>query len=364
MALIDPNQPGFGLDQPDFGLDQPAFDPEAFLNSLTSLDANVSSNASNDFEHYQIPELLCSFDEFFASIPLDDLDQSGFGQSSSATSVNCFTQPLSSNIPAQAPYRQMPYDPSIGIAYTSEDTDASKVRSWENLISQANLVNAGVPPSTPQIMEEETASQGLQTMDSPDSLFNSPGTQSVASVESVEIVETPSPTSSTPCPPRAPAATTAPSNAATNVIASAIPSPNPRAVQLPRALTNQKGYAQHVSPFAPVATIAPPISSMNSRELENARARIQTLARERNYYQRNLRKATNIDPKSGKTSLQLLQAENVNLRRANSKQSQEIQRMKNEAEAAKVSYATLAEYYNDSLKQLHKAELELEQLRK
>lgn len=103
---------------------------------------------------------------------------------------------------------------------------------------------------------------------------------------------------------------------------------------------------------------------MNSRELENARARIQTLARERNYYQRNLRKATNIDPKSGKTSLQLLQAENVNLRRANSKQSQEIQRMKNEAEAAKVSYATLAEYYNDSLKQLHKAELELEQLRK
>lgn len=213
MALIDPNQPGFGLDQP-------AFDPEAFLNSLTSLDANVSSNASNDFEHYQIPELLCSFDEFFASIPLDDLDQSGFGQSSSATSVNCFTQPLSSNIPAQAPYRQMPYDPSIGIAYTSEDTDASKVRSWENLISQANLVNAGVPPSTPQIMEEETASQGLQTMDSPDSLFNSPGTQSVASVESVEIVETPSPTSSTPCPPRAPAATTAPSNAATNVIVS------------------------------------------------------------------------------------------------------------------------------------------------
>lgn len=139
----------------------------------------------------------------------------------------------------------------------------------------------------------------------------------------------------------------------------------PRTVQLPRALTNQKGYAQHVSPFAPVATIAPPPpSAPNSRELENARSRIQSLSKERNYYQRSLRKATTIDPKTGKTSLQLLQAENVALRRVNAKQSQENGNLKKEIEETRKSYASLVEHYNNNIKQLHKARLELQQLRK
>ncbi|KAJ6142790.1 hypothetical protein N7471_002243 [Penicillium samsonianum] len=384
MAPIDPNQPAFGLGQP-------AFDSQAFLNGLANLDTDGPFNAANGFNHYENPELMCSFDEFFASIPLDDLDQSGFDQPSSTTSVNRSpqpistrpvkrsaqpistrpvkrsaqpssttpvnrsTQPVSNNLPVHAPYRQMTYDPSIGIAYTPEDTDADKVRKWENLIAQANLANAGVPPSAPRPIEEETVGQSPQAVDSPNSLFESPRSPSV------EIVETPSTAPSTPPPPQAPPATMAPSNAATNVNASAIP----RTVQLPRALTNQKGYAQHVSPFAPVATIAPPPpSAPNSRELENARSRIQSLSKERNYYQRSLRKATTIDPKTGKTSLQLLQAENVALRRVNAKQSQENGNLKKEIEETRKSYASLVEHYNNNIKQLHKARLELQQLRK
>ena len=208
MALIDPKKS-------DFGLDQPAFDPEAFLEGLASLDdANESSNASDGFEYDKTPGLLFSFDEILNGIPLNDLNQPDFSQSSSATPVNCFTQLVSNSIPAQAPYSQMPYNPSIGIAYPPEDTDANNVRTWENLIAQTNFANAGVRPSAPQIMGEETVRQGFHAVDSPDSLFDS------SESESVEIFETPSPSLSTPCPLRAPATTTAPSNAATKVIVS------------------------------------------------------------------------------------------------------------------------------------------------
>ncbi|KGO66961.1 hypothetical protein PITC_038410 [Penicillium italicum] len=346
MEPIDPNQPPSGLGQP-------AFDPQAFFNGLANLDAEGPFNASDGFNNYDVPELLGSFDEYYASIDLDRLDQSGFDQPSSATPLNHSAQAVPNNLPAHAPYSQMTYDPSIGIAYTPEDSDADKIRKWENLIAQANLANAGVPTSAPQPIEEEPVGQSNQAVDSPSSLFESPHSPSV------DALGTPSTTPSTPSPPQPPAATMAPSKAATNVTASSIP----RTVQLPQALTSHKGHAQHVSPFAPVATISPPVPrAPNSRELENARSRIQTLSRERNYYQRCLRKATAVDPKTGKTTLQTLQAENAALRRANAKQLKEIENLKQEVGGTWNSYNSLVENYNINIKQLHRAQFELRQL--
>ncbi|EKV15403.1 hypothetical protein Pdw03_1455 [Penicillium digitatum] len=341
--------------QPSSGLDQLNFDSQAFFNGLANLDAEGTFNASNDFNSYEIPELLGSFDECYAGVILDGLNQSDFGQPSSTTPVNHSAQAVSNNLPIHAPYRRTTYDPSIGIAYTPEDTDADKVRKWENLIAQANFANAIVPPSASRPVEEETVGQPAQDMESPNSLFESPRSSSV------DALGTPSTTPSTPSPPQHTAATVAPSNAPTNVIASAIP----HTVRLPRALTSHKGYAQHVSPFAPVATISPPVpATPSSRELENARSRIQSLAKERNYYQRCLRKATAIDPKTGKTSLQLLHAENMALRRANAKQLKENENLKQEIEGARMSYASLVENYNSNIKQLHRAQFELRHLGK
>ncbi|KAJ5589319.1 hypothetical protein N7537_011997 [Penicillium hordei] len=355
MATIDSNNPAFGFDQP-------AFDSQAFLNGL-GLDSDTPFNASNGFNQYEMPpELLKSFDECIASLPPDGLDQEfSFDQPISTTPVNCSAQSVTHNLPVHAPYSQVSYDTSIGIPYTPEDDDADKVRKWENLIAHANLANAGMPPSAPQPIQEETVGRKPQSVDSPNSLFESPGSSS-AEASSVEIVATPSATPSTPSPPQAPAATMPPSNTAANVTANAIPRAIPRAVKLPRALTNPKGYAQHVSPFAPIATInPPPDSASNSRELENARSRIQSLAKERNYYQRSLRKATAIDPKTGKTSLQLLQAQNASLRRVNASQLQENESLKQQIEEARKSYASLVENYNSNIKQLHRARLELQQ---
>ncbi|KAJ6190274.1 hypothetical protein N7519_000295 [Penicillium mononematosum] len=346
MAPIDPNHAAFGLDQP-------AFDDQAFLNGLANLDVDGPFNASNGFNYEENPDLMKSFDEYFASIPLDNLDMPGLDQPISATPANCSAQPVSNNIPAHAPHMQMTYDPSIGVAYTPEDTDADKIRKWENLIAQANLADAGVPPSAPEPIAGETVEQGTQVADSPNSLFDSPRSPSV------EMIGTPSPTPPTPSPPQPPAATMATSNAAPNVTANTTHS-----VQLPRALTNQKGYVQHVSPFAPVATIAPPTSSTaNSRELENARLRIQSLAKERSFYQRNLRKATAIDPKTGKTSLQKLQAENLSLRRTNANQARKLQDMNEEVNKEKSKFAALGAQYNEVAKRLHKAMVELRELK-
>ncbi|CAG8885968.1 unnamed protein product [Penicillium egyptiacum] len=346
MDAIDSNHPAFGFDQP-------AFDSQAFLNGLANLDAEGPFNASNGFSYQGNPDLMSSFDEYFANLPLDNLDGSGLGQPNSATPANYSAQSAPSPLPAHAPNGEMTYDPSIGIAYTPEDTDADKVRKWENLIAQANLANAGVPPSAPEPIAGETVAHNAQVVDSPNSLFGSPRSPSV------EIIGTPCPTPPTPSPPRLPTATIATSNAATNVTAKAT-----HAVRLPRALTNQKGYAQHVSPFAPVATIAPPApSAPSSRELENARLRIQSLAKERSFYQRTLRKATNIDPKTGKTSLQMLQAENVSLRRVNANQAQKLQEVKEEVKHQKSQFAALGEKYNVVAKQLHKTMLELRELK-
>ncbi|KAJ5859712.1 hypothetical protein N7534_004989 [Penicillium rubens] len=346
MGSIDPNHAAFGLDQP-------AFDEQAFLNGLANLDADGPFNASNGFNYEGNPDLMKSFDEYFASIPLDNLDMPGLDQPMSATPANCSAQPVSSNLPAHAPHMQMAYDPSIGVAYTPEDTDADKVRKWENLIAQANLANAGVPPSAPEPIAGETVEQDTQVPDSPNSLFDSPRSPSV------EIIRTPSPTPPTPSPPQPPATTVATFSAAPNATANAA-----RAVQLPRALTSQKGYVQHVSPFAPVATISPPASSVaDSRELENARLRIQSLAKERSFYQRNLRKATAIDPKTGKTNLQKLQAENLSLRRTNASQAQKLQDMKGEINKEKSKFAALGAQYNEVAKRLHKAMVELHELK-
>ncbi|KGO38608.1 hypothetical protein PEX2_074680 [Penicillium expansum] len=347
MDPIDPNEPPSGLDQP-------AFDSQAFFNGLANLDAEGPFNGSNDF-NYEVPELLGSFDEYYASIDLDALDQSGFDQPRLTTPINPSVRAVSNNLPAHAPYSQMTYDPLIGIAYTPVDTEADKIRKWENLIAHANLASAGVPPSAPQSIEEELVEQNPPAVDSPNSLFESPRSPSV------DALGTPSTTPSTPSPPQPPAATMASSNPAKNLTASTIP----RTVHLPRALTSHKGYAQHVSPFAPVATISPPVhSAPNSRELENARSRIQILSRERNYYQRCLRKATAIDPKTGKTSLQLLQAENAALRRVNAKQVKENESLKREIEGTRKSYASLVDNYNSNIKQLHRAQFELRQLGK
>ncbi|KAJ5951261.1 uncharacterized protein N7479_009674 [Penicillium vulpinum] len=286
-------------------------------------------------------------------------DMNSFNKPNSTTPVNRSAQPVSNNVPMHAPYRQVPYDPSVGIAYSPEDTDADKVQKWENLIAQANLANAGVSACTPQIIEEDTVEEGPQDVDSPNSLFDSPHPSPDPSP--VEIVDTPSPTPPTPSPPQALAATMTSSKAATNVTANTFP----RTVQLPRALTNQKGYAQHVSPFAPVATLAPPSASTpTSRQLEAARERIQSLSKERNLYQRNLRKATIIDPKTGKTSLQMLQTENTSLRRTNARQSRENDKLKQELQATNKSFTALVDRYNHTIKQLHKAQLDLKQLGK
>lgn len=365
MGSIDPNHAAFGLDQP-------AFDEQAFLNGLANLDADGPFNASNGFNYEGNPDLMKSFDEYFASIPLDNLDMPGLDQPMSATPANCSAQPVSNNLPVHAPHMQMAYDPSIGVAYTPEDTDADKVRKWENLIAQANLANAGVPPSAPEPIAGETVEQDTQVPDSPNSLFDSPRSPSV------EIIRTPSPTPPTPSPPQPPAATVATFSAAPNATvspfsdkvvlgkcANCVQQANAaRAVQLPRALTSQKGYVQHVSPFAPVATISPPASSAaNSRELENARLRIQSLAKERSFYQRNLRKATTIDPKTGKTSLQKLHAENLSLRRTNANQAQKLQDMKDEINQEKSKFAALGAQYNEVAKRLHKAMVELRELK-
>ncbi|KAJ9484445.1 hypothetical protein VN97_g8941 [Penicillium thymicola] len=379
MAPIDPSNPTFGFDQP-------AFDSQAFLNGL-GLGTDTPFNASNGFNHHEVPPaLLKTFDECLASLPLDGLDEEfGFDQPVSTTPVNYSAQPVTHNLPAHAPYSQVLYDPSIGIPYTPEDTDADKVRKWENLIAHANLANAGVPPSTPQPIQEETVGQTPQSVDSPNSLFESPGSLSTkassAGASSVEIVATrratpptPSPchapvatmapsnaaTPSTPSPSHAPVATMAPSNAATNVTAKAIP----RTVNLPRALTNPKGYAQHVSPFAPIATVNPlPDSVPHSRELENARSRIQSLVKERNYYQRSLKKATAIDPKTGKTTIQTLQAQNTSLRRTNAKQAQDLQKLKEAVQQERDQFAALGDKYNVLVMELHKTKIELRELK-
>ncbi|KAJ5494600.1 hypothetical protein N7463_010687 [Penicillium fimorum] len=438
---------------PALGFDHPAYDSQAF-NAFANLDAGGPFNTANGFIYDSLDSML-SFDECYAGIPVDGLDQSspdnvpmltafnsgqpnlnvlsmqsplnafnqnftnnpvngaaqlsetassngsgqavlsasaGFGKPSSTTPVNgthqlsdtassndsgqavlpAFTgfdkpsstapvnrsaQPATNNFPLHAPHRQVPYDPSIGIPYTPEDTDADKIRKWENLIAHTDLANAGVPASVSQIIEEESVGQSPQIVSSPNSLFDCPRSPSV------EIVQTPSPTPLTPLTPspcKPPAAIMAPSKPATNVTTRA----TPRAVQLPRALTNQKNYAQHVSPFAPVATVLPPAPSVpTSRELENARSRIQSLARERNYYQRSLRKATSIDPKSGKTSLQMLQTENAALRRVNAKQAQDLQELREQIKHQWAQYASLGDQYNGLSKQLHRTLIELKELK-
>ncbi|KAF4770648.1 hypothetical protein N7455_007271 [Penicillium solitum] len=352
MAPIDPKNPAFGFDQP-------AFDSEAFLHGL-GLDSDTPFNASNGFNHHEMPpELLKSLDECFASLPPDGLNP-GFVFDQPISTIHYPTQPMTHNLPAHAPYSHVSYDPSIGIPYTLEDTDADKVRKWENLIAHAK---AGMPPSPPQPIQEESVGQSPQSVDSPNSLFESPdsssGEASSGEASSVEIVETRNATPSIPSPPQAPTATMAPSNAATNVTAN----PIPRTVNLPRALANPKGYAQHVSPFTPVATVNPPDSSPHSRELENARSRIQSLAKERNYYQRSLRKATAVDPRTGKTTLQMLQAQNTSLRRINAKQAQDLQQLKEAAQEQRDQFAALGDKYNVLAIELHKNMVELRELK-
>jgi chromosome segregation ATPase len=135
-------------------------------------------------------------------------------------------------------------------------------------------------------------------------------------------------------------------------------------VQLPRALANEKGYAQHVSPFAPVTVLPPGPSTSTPRDLEKAKLRIQGLVKERNYYQRTLRKATSVDTKTGKTILESLQTQNTALRRTNSKLARDNEDLKQKVQAASQSYAALVEQYNQNIQQLHRAQLELKQLGK
>ncbi|KXG45524.1 uncharacterized protein PGRI_032910 [Penicillium griseofulvum] len=322
-------------------------------------------------------------------------------------------QSVSNNVPLHAPYRQVSYDPSIPIPYTPEDTDADKVRKWENLIAHANLANAGVPASASQIIQEETCGQSPKTVSSPNSLFDSPRSASVEILEtpstsprsaSLEILETPSTSPPGSSPPDAPAATmatampiampTAVPTTMPTTMPTAMPTTMPttvpttmpttvpttmappratmnvtapatlRTVQLPRALANEMGYAQHVSPFAPVTVHPPGPSTSTPRDLEKVKLRIQGLVKERNYYQRTLRKATSVDAKTGKTALESLQAQNNALRRTNSKLARDNEDLKQKVQAASQSYTALVEKYNHNIQQLHKAQLELKQLGK
>lgn len=213
MAPIHPNNPAFGFDQP-------AFDSEAFLHGL-GLDSDTLFNASNGFNHHEMPsELLKSLDECFASLPPDGLDPE-FVFDEPISTIHYPTQPMTHNLPMHS---HVSYDPSIGIPYTLEDTDPDKVRKWENLIAHANLAKAGMPPSPPQPVQEESIGQSSQSVDSPNSLFESPDSSSAEAssgeASPVEIVGTRNATSSIPSLPQAPTATMAPSNAATNVTVS------------------------------------------------------------------------------------------------------------------------------------------------
>ncbi|KAJ5383229.1 hypothetical protein N7517_001140 [Penicillium concentricum] len=417
---------------PAFGFDQSAFDSQAF-HDFANLDAGGPFNTANGFTYEKIDSMV-SFDECYASIPLDGLDQSssdnvpmlgafnsgqpyfnapltqsalnvfnqyltdtavngaaqlsetassnGSGQAALSASasfdspnstihvndthqlsgtashngsgqtalpalpgydkprpiapLNRSAQPASNNLPLHAPHRQVPYDLSIGTPYTLEDNDSDKIRKWENLIAHADLANAGVPASASQIIEEESAGQSPQTASSSNSLFDD-GPRS----PSVEIVQTPSPTPSTPSPSQAPAPTIAPSKAANNVAARATPQP----VQLPRALTHQKNYAQHVSPFAPVATVSP------LPPLPQLLGSWRTLAPGSRASRKN------------ETITNAVCTQNTALRRANAKHLEDMKVMDEMLKEGRRQYALLGDRFNELAKDMHKAQLELNQLR-
>lgn len=223
MDTINPNNPvlGFGqpssnfnsLMEPSFnGLDQfdvdslfndsdhidssmPAnglkpFDIDAFFNNSEHLDLGMSANGLgepvNGLKPFDIDSLFNDPEPLQSSMP-----DSGLGMLADGLS-----EPGSNMLPLHASYSSKIYDPSMEIPYAPNDTDADKVRKWENLIAQANLSGTGLAHSGPQPI-----AQGPQVVDL-SSPSVSPGSLPVENIDP--------PFSPTPLAPRTPKTPVAP----------------------------------------------------------------------------------------------------------------------------------------------------------
>ena len=142
-------------------------------------------------------------------------------------------------------------------------------------------------------------------------------------------------------------------------------------MRLPRALATAQQYAQHVSPFAsieppqhqPQPGVNPQSESATQVALIQARDRIKVLSNERSYYQQALRRATNVDPNTGKTTLETLESQNANLRRVNTTQTNTNKKLKAELATERKKYLDLANLYNRMLLDFHKSQEENAQMK-
>jgi hypothetical protein len=82
------------------------------------------------------------------------------------------------------------------------------------------------------------------------------------------------------------------------------------------------------------------------------------LTQERSYYQKALRQATSIDPQTGKTTLQLAESENANLKRVNSTQSTNNKKLQAAFGAERQRYIHLSSQYNMLVYDLQKTQQE------
>jgi chromosome segregation ATPase len=137
-------------------------------------------------------------------------------------------------------------------------------------------------------------------------------------------------------------------------------------MRLPRALDNID-YANHVSPVGPAKNPQHAQASAGvsiSRTFQQARERINALAKERAGKQQNLASAAAVVSKTGRKSYQTIHGENANLRRDNAWQRKELDGLKREARAVKLDYDALAEKYNETIKALHAAQWKLKEEQK
>jgi uncharacterized protein YdcH (DUF465 family) len=98
-------------------------------------------------------------------------------------------------------------------------------------------------------------------------------------------------------------------------------------------------------------------------DLDKARQRIKDLTNERSHYQRLIRQATEVDPRTGKTTLQILQAQNANLRRVNSTQVTKHQKLQVDLANERQKYMQLANTYNSLLVDFNAAQQENQEIK-
>ncbi|KAJ5362665.1 hypothetical protein N7541_003509 [Penicillium brevicompactum] len=130
-------------------------------------------------------------------------------------------------------------------------------------------------------------------------------------------------------------------------------------VHLPVAIATPQEYAKHVSPFSPVEPSGPESKKRSLRSTPTAaqsKKRVQELTNERSHYQRELRRATDIDPETGKTLLETSREENGTLRRVNTTQSNVNKKLKKDLASEREKFVELAKQYNEVLLNLRFAE--------